>query len=173
MHMSLTLAYSCYMNFWCDYFHENLKFLVMSYYCSSAKGRSGGSSLSSNAIQGLPLNYRDSSDRPPKNDTGPFSRHQMAREDPPKPLLGVSSAYAQSTAKASSSTDRGQMSVEFRRRAQATRQRDVSPMPPPSVHPCLSAYPRRKAVIQTFSDESVPYLLPVLPLPKLWKVNPA
>ena len=98
-----------------------------------SSSRSGGSSLPSNSIQGPPLNYRDCSDRSPKNDTGPFSRHQMAREDLPKPLLGVSSAYAQSTAKASSSTDRGQMSVEFRRRAQATRQRDVSPMPPPSA----------------------------------------
>lgn len=96
--------------------------------------QSRGSSLPSNSvIQGPPLNYRDSSDASPKNDTDPFSRHQMAREDLPKPLLGVSSAHAQSPAKASSSTDRGQMSVEFRRRAQATRQRDVSPMPPPSA----------------------------------------
>ncbi|KAJ5198054.1 uncharacterized protein N7498_007171 [Penicillium cinerascens] len=58
-------------------------------------------------------------------------------ERPSKPSLAIppnSKKDSQPIAKgASPPTDFNHMSTEFRRRAQATRQRDVSPMPPPSA----------------------------------------
>lgn len=57
--------------------------------------------------------------------------------DPPKPSLAIPSEPRRSslpTSKAvSPTTDFNHMSTEFRRRSQATRQREVSPMPPPSA----------------------------------------
>ncbi|KAJ5724260.1 hypothetical protein N7488_002295 [Penicillium malachiteum] len=63
----------------------------------------------------------DTSDKLSTANKDSLFKHQMAREDLPKPLLSTSP------------TDRNHMSTEFRRRAQATRSRDVSPMPPPSA----------------------------------------
>ncbi|KAJ5734968.1 uncharacterized protein N7483_000093 [Penicillium malachiteum] len=65
--------------------------------------------------------YNNTSDRPSTTNKYSLSKHQMAREDLPKPSLSTSP------------TDRNHMSTEFRRRAQATRSRDVSPMPPASA----------------------------------------
>ncbi|KAJ6020429.1 hypothetical protein N7540_005933 [Penicillium herquei] len=65
--------------------------------------------------------YNNTFDKPSTTNKYSFSKHQMAREDLPKPSLSTSP------------TDRSHMSTEFRRRAQATRSRDVSPMPPPST----------------------------------------
>ncbi|KAJ5703322.1 hypothetical protein N7493_011711 [Penicillium malachiteum] len=65
--------------------------------------------------------YNNTSDKPSTANKDSLFKHQMAREDLPKPLLSTSP------------TDRNHMSSEFRRRAQATRSRDVSPMPPPSA----------------------------------------
>ncbi|KAJ5299639.1 hypothetical protein N7476_011196 [Penicillium atrosanguineum] len=60
-----------------------------------------------------------------------------ARERPQKPSLAISSGIktdSQTVAKGSSPpADLSLMSTEFRRRAQATRERDVSPMPPSSA----------------------------------------
>lgn len=59
------------------------------------------------------------------------------RETSPKASLAIprgTKADSRPVVKeASSPSDLGHMSTEFRRRAQATRQRDVSPMPPPST----------------------------------------
>lgn len=62
--------------------------------------------------------------------------HPSPRHDPPKPSLAIPSAPKPSslpTLRASPPTDFDHMSSEFRRRAKATRERDVSPMPPPSA----------------------------------------
>ncbi|KAJ5646320.1 hypothetical protein N7490_002692 [Penicillium lividum] len=67
-------------------------------------------------------------DKPSKID-----KYQMTREDPPQPSLNIPSNSKQSTAKSSSPSDLSHMSTEFRRRAQATRERDVSPMPASSA----------------------------------------
>jgi hypothetical protein len=60
-----------------------------------------------------------------------------ARERSPKASLvipmGTKTESRPVVKDASSPSDLGHMSTEFRRRAQATRQRDVSPMPPPSA----------------------------------------
>ncbi|KAJ5162125.1 hypothetical protein N7492_007517 [Penicillium capsulatum] len=62
---------------------------------------------------------------------------QSARQEIPRPSLTIPSATStrtSSSVKATSpSTDFNHMSTEFRRRAQATRKRDTSPMPPPSA----------------------------------------
>lgn len=62
---------------------------------------------------------------------------QTVRNDIPRPSLTIPSSTATrtpSSVKATSpSTDFNHMSTEFRRRAQATRKRDTSPMPPPSA----------------------------------------
>ncbi|KAJ5608736.1 hypothetical protein N7528_009303 [Penicillium herquei] len=79
------------------------------------------SSLSPQASSGSSSIYNNTSDKPSTANKNSLSKHQMAREDLPKPLLSTSP------------TDRNHMSTEFRRRAQATRSRDVSPMPPPSA----------------------------------------
>lgn len=59
----------------------------------------------------------------------------IVREDPPKKRsLGIPSGKKLAVASATSPvTDFQHMSTEFRRRAQATRRRDVSPMPPSST----------------------------------------
>ncbi|KAJ5377618.1 uncharacterized protein N7496_005027 [Penicillium cataractarum] len=59
----------------------------------------------------------------------------IVREDPPKkPSLGIPSGKKLAVTSATSPvTDFQHMSTEFRRRAQATRRRDVSPMPPSST----------------------------------------
>jgi hypothetical protein len=59
----------------------------------------------------------------------------IVREDPPKkPSLGIPSGNNLAvTSTMSPVTDFQHMSTEFRRRAQATRRRDVSPMPPSST----------------------------------------
>ncbi|KAJ5547763.1 hypothetical protein N7513_004997 [Penicillium frequentans] len=62
-----------------------------------------------------------------------IDRYQMAREDPIRPSLYIPSTSKQSTTRSTSPSDLTHMSAEFRRRAQATRQRDVSPMPAPST----------------------------------------
>lgn len=62
-----------------------------------------------------------------------IDRYQMAREDPIRPSLNIPSTSKQSTTRSTSPSDLTHMSAEFRRRAQATRQRDVSPMPAPST----------------------------------------
>ncbi|KAJ6095374.1 hypothetical protein N7486_006120 [Penicillium sp. IBT 16267x] len=62
-----------------------------------------------------------------------IDRYQMAREDPPRPSLSIPSTSRQSTTQSTSPSDLTHMSAEFRRRAQATRRRDVSPMPAPST----------------------------------------
>ncbi|EPS26776.1 hypothetical protein PDE_01715 [Penicillium oxalicum 114-2] len=61
--------------------------------------------------------------------------HYVVREDPPKqPASHLSSSVSLHDTSASFlSPDMDHMSSEFRRRAQATRQRDVSPMPPQSA----------------------------------------
>ncbi|KAJ5266599.1 hypothetical protein N7478_009407 [Penicillium angulare] len=64
---------------------------------------------------------------------GRLSTHQMAREAPPKPSLSIPSNPRRLSGRSASPSDLTHMSAEFRRRAQATRQRDVSPMPPPST----------------------------------------
>ncbi|KAJ5994199.1 hypothetical protein N7451_009923 [Penicillium sp. IBT 35674x] len=69
-----------------------------------------------------------SKDRPSNMD-----KSQMAREDPIRPSLNIPSTSTQSTTRSTSPSDLTHMSAEFRRRAQATRQRDVSPMPAPST----------------------------------------
>lgn len=62
-----------------------------------------------------------------------IDRYQMAREDPPRHSLNLPSSSRHSTTASTSPSDLTHMSAEFRRRAQATRQRDVSPMPAPST----------------------------------------
>jgi hypothetical protein len=58
----------------------------------------------------------------------------IVREDPKKPSSSISSGKKLAVAHATSPvTDFNHMSTEFRRRAQATRRRDVSPMPPSST----------------------------------------
>jgi hypothetical protein len=67
----------------------------------------------------------------------PNFAYYESRERPTKPSLAIpsdSKKDSQPIVKGSSPpTDFNQMSTQFRRRAQATRQRDVSPMPPPST----------------------------------------
>lgn len=71
---------------------------------------------------------------PPSSPSNPMT--QGVREGVPRPSLTIPSAastHTSSSVKATSpSTDFDHMSTEFRRRAQATRKRDTSPMPPPS-----------------------------------------
>ncbi|KAJ5624064.1 Inheritance of peroxisomes protein 1 [Penicillium lagena] len=75
--------------------------------------------------------------------TPPMRVQRIVKEDPPRPTsdLSVSSSSRLSAGSVISSTaphtDFNHMSAEFRRRARATRQRDLSPMPPPSTiyHP--------------------------------------
>ncbi|KAJ5671412.1 hypothetical protein N7507_000539 [Penicillium longicatenatum] len=61
-----------------------------------------------------------------------INRSQTARKDPPRPSLNIPSTSRQPNLTSAFPSDLTQMSSEFRRRAQATRQRDVSPMPAPS-----------------------------------------
>ena len=67
------------------------------------------------------------------------SASHVVREDIPKPSLTIPIPSATTSRRPSSvkstspGTDFDQMSTEFRRRAQATRKRDTSPMPPPSA----------------------------------------
>jgi len=76
-----------------------------------------------------------------RNDSSPVAfrnfAYYEARERPTEPSLVIPSDVkkgSQPVAKgASPPTDFNHMSTEFRRRAQATRQRDVSPMPPSSA----------------------------------------
>ncbi|KAJ5768341.1 hypothetical protein N7533_000924 [Penicillium manginii] len=78
---------------------------------------------------------------PPAADTlvlkpGPLATISSPRNDPPKSSLAVPSTTKSASAfalKASPPTDFNHMSNEFRRRAKATRERDVSPMPPSSA----------------------------------------
>ncbi|KAJ5594243.1 uncharacterized protein N7459_000451 [Penicillium hispanicum] len=67
----------------------------------------------------------------------PIPVQLTTRDDPPKPSLSIPSTTKVSpnpaTFATSPTTDFNHMSNEFRRRAQATRQRAVSPMPPPSA----------------------------------------
>lgn len=67
----------------------------------------------------------------------PKSLKYTVREDPRHPSLGIPSATGISSQPAATPTTLGpdfnHMSTEFRRRAQATRQREISPMPPPSA----------------------------------------
>ncbi|KAJ5094667.1 hypothetical protein N7456_010528 [Penicillium angulare] len=70
---------------------------------------------------------------PSSEQHGRLSAHQMAREDLRRPSLSIPSNQRQSSGRSASPSDLTHMSAEFRRRAQATRQRDVSPMPPPST----------------------------------------
>ncbi|KAJ5111166.1 hypothetical protein N7532_001701 [Penicillium argentinense] len=61
---------------------------------------------------------------------------RSVREDPLKPSLTIPSSTKSSssaTVKTPSPTDLNHMSSEFRRRAKATRERDISPMPPASA----------------------------------------
>jgi hypothetical protein len=75
--------------------------------------------------------------------TPPMRVQRIVKEDPSRPTLdlSISSSTRLSARSAMSSTaphtDFNHMSAEFRRRARATRQRDLSPMPPPSTiyHP--------------------------------------
>ncbi|KAJ5924213.1 hypothetical protein N7466_008400 [Penicillium verhagenii] len=62
-----------------------------------------------------------------------FGNDSMTRENSLQPSVVIASNSGKSTAKASPPSDLSHMSAEFRRRAQATRQRDVSPMPAPSA----------------------------------------
>ncbi|KAJ5925389.1 hypothetical protein N7454_008028 [Penicillium verhagenii] len=57
----------------------------------------------------------------------------ITREDSLQPSVVIASSSGKSTTKSSTPSDLSHMSAEFRRRAQATRQRDVSPMPAPSA----------------------------------------
>ncbi|KAJ5115090.1 hypothetical protein NUU61_000849 [Penicillium alfredii] len=69
--------------------------------------------------------------------TAPTPTKPITREGVPMPSLKIPSDTEVSsqplTKSPASTTDFNHMSVEFRRRAQATRQRDVSPMPPRSA----------------------------------------
>ncbi|CAI7634090.1 unnamed protein product [Penicillium pancosmium] len=77
---------------------------------------------------------------PPVADVPVLKPHPLAavsspRNDPPKSSLAIPSTKPTSAfaVKASPPTDFNHMSTEFRRRAKATRERDVSPMPPSSA----------------------------------------
>lgn len=89
------------------------------------------------AVQKLEIPQGDNSPVSPSI-PGALSRplRYIVREDPHKPSLEMSSDMvmpSKPATKPTLSTDFSHMSTEFRRRAQATRQRDISPMPPPST----------------------------------------
>ncbi|KAJ5784666.1 uncharacterized protein N7503_009878 [Penicillium pulvis] len=86
-------------------------------------------SMPSDMINGAVSNAGTFSKDKPSN----IDRYQMAREDPIRPSLSIPSTSKQTTTRSTSPSDLTHMSAEFRRRAQATRQRDVSPMPAPST----------------------------------------
>lgn len=86
------------------------------------------------------LGVSPTSDAPTSNESSTAQSrfaYYETRQEPSRPSLTIPSDTTRPPRPVSKSpsptTDFNHMSTEFRRRAQATRQRDVSPMPPPSA----------------------------------------